>query len=266
MARVPDLERLLRRARPEDDHGRRPDRLPAAARQAGRAGRQHARCRPRFGEFNVFGYRALLDDKHHVAMVKGEVAGGARRARARALGVPDRRRLPLAALRLRRAARVGAGDDRARGPRACSSTSPRRAAGSGCSTSCKAYRLQDEGLDTVDANLELGLPGRPARLRHRRADPRRSRAEPHPHPHQQPEEDPRPGGLRPLGHRAGADRARRQPAQRALPARQARAPRPHPAPPGARARRGDGPRRARARPRRRRPASGRCAPAGGEAA
>ena len=40
-----------------------------------------------------------------------------RRARPRALGVPDRRRLPLAALRLRRAARVGAGDDRARGLR-----------------------------------------------------------------------------------------------------------------------------------------------------
>ena len=40
-----------------------------------------------------------------------------RRARPRALRVPHRRRLPLAALRLRRAARVGAGDDRARGPR-----------------------------------------------------------------------------------------------------------------------------------------------------
>src|SRR3712207_9543715 len=28
-----------------------------------------------FGEFTVVGYRALVDDKHHVAMVKGEVAG-----------------------------------------------------------------------------------------------------------------------------------------------------------------------------------------------
>src|ERR687888_565236 len=28
-----------------------------------------------FGEFNVVGYRSLVDDKHHVAMVKGEVDG-----------------------------------------------------------------------------------------------------------------------------------------------------------------------------------------------
>ncbi len=28
-----------------------------------------------FGEFEVVGYRSLVDDKHHVALVKGEVAG-----------------------------------------------------------------------------------------------------------------------------------------------------------------------------------------------
>src|SRR2546430_11276496 len=28
-----------------------------------------------FGEFTAVGYRSLIDDKHHVAMVKGEVAG-----------------------------------------------------------------------------------------------------------------------------------------------------------------------------------------------
>jgi 3,4-dihydroxy 2-butanone 4-phosphate synthase/GTP cyclohydrolase II len=28
-----------------------------------------------FGEFTVFGYRSLVDDKHHVALVKGDVAG-----------------------------------------------------------------------------------------------------------------------------------------------------------------------------------------------
>ena len=62
--------------------------------------------------------------------------------------------------------------------------------------------------------------GRPARLRHRRADPRRPRADLDPDPHQQPEEDPRPRGLRAVGHRADPDRARAQPAQRGLPARQ----------------------------------------------
>src|SRR5205823_7575455 len=28
-----------------------------------------------YGEFTAFGYRSLIDDKHHVAMVKGDVAG-----------------------------------------------------------------------------------------------------------------------------------------------------------------------------------------------
>jgi 3,4-dihydroxy 2-butanone 4-phosphate synthase/GTP cyclohydrolase II len=51
-----------------------------------------------FGEFEVVGYRSLR-----------------RCARAGALGVPHRRCVSLAALRLRRAAGVGSGDDRGRG-------------------------------------------------------------------------------------------------------------------------------------------------------
>ena len=31
-----------------------------------------------FGEFTVVGYRSLVDDKHHVALVKGDVDGRAR--------------------------------------------------------------------------------------------------------------------------------------------------------------------------------------------
>src|SRR6266508_4444103 len=34
-----------------------------------------ARLPTQFGEFSVVGFRSLVDDKHHVAMVKGEVAG-----------------------------------------------------------------------------------------------------------------------------------------------------------------------------------------------
>ena len=68
-----------------------------------------------FGEFMAVGYRSLVDEKHHLAMVKGDVRGRRGRPGPSPLRVPHRRRLPLAALRLRRAARGGARDDRARG-------------------------------------------------------------------------------------------------------------------------------------------------------
>ena len=58
-----------------------------------------------YGEFTATLFRETLTGKQHVALVKGDVDGAAGRARARALGVPHRRRVPLAALRLRRPAR-----------------------------------------------------------------------------------------------------------------------------------------------------------------
>ncbi len=93
-----------------------------------------------YGEFNVVGYRALMDQKHHVALVKGDVraagTGWCRRDGARALRVPHRRRVPLHALRLRPAARGRARADRGGGPRRAALPARRRAAASACSTSC----------------------------------------------------------------------------------------------------------------------------------
>ena len=70
-----------------------------------------------YGDFTAVSFRETLTGKLHLALVKGDVAGQRGRAGAHALRVPDRRRLPLAPLRLRRAARDRAAADRGRGAR-----------------------------------------------------------------------------------------------------------------------------------------------------
>ena len=190
-----------------------------------------------FGDFEAVGYRSLVDDKHHVALVKGEVAGQSGRARAGALRVPHRRRLPLAALRLRRAARIGAVDDRAGGRGRAAVPLP---GGAGDRAAQQAARLPAAGGRPRHGRSERAArpARRPARLRDRRADPRRPGPELDQDPHEQPEEDPRARGLRAVGERTDPDRARPQRAQRGLPAHEGRAHGPHPPPPGPEPRRG----------------------------
>ena len=100
MARVPDLVGYCARHGLKHDHDRRPDRLPPPPRQARRTGRQHrAADRVR----RVPGRRLPLARRRQAprGARQGRRLGQAGRARAGALGVPHRRRVPLAALRLR---------------------------------------------------------------------------------------------------------------------------------------------------------------------
>ena len=67
-----------------------------------------------YGDFDAVAFREKLTGKTHIALVKGEIERGGRRARPCPFRVPHRRRVPLAPLRLRGAARAGAPADRRR--------------------------------------------------------------------------------------------------------------------------------------------------------
>jgi 3,4-dihydroxy 2-butanone 4-phosphate synthase / GTP cyclohydrolase II len=156
MARVPDLDQYCRR------HGLRmitvADLVAYRRRTEKLIERVVSTKLPTaFGDFVAYGYRSLVDNKHHVALVKGDVDGVEDilvRVHSECLTGDVFHSLRCDCGEQLESA-LSMIEQEGRGVLLYLSQEGR---GIGLLNKLRAYKLQEEGLDTVDANLRLGLP------------------------------------------------------------------------------------------------------------